>query len=137
MLPVPRNKPRKKRTFPYFIEVLMVVQPASRRILTLIFALLILLLSPPGGALAAEAGNPLSPADTSSPRATLKGVVETLNEGHEQLTGIVKSYFSSSRLYLSAAERTEVDRVLEKVELARRTLNLSELPAALSGSMST
>jgi len=114
----------------------MAVQPASRCIPTLILALLILLLLPPGGALAAKAGNPLSPADTSSPRATLKGLVETLNEGHEQLTGIVKSYFSSSRLYLSAAERTDVDRVLEKVELARRTLNLSELPAALSESLS-
>ena len=115
----------------------MVVQPQSRPVLILTIALLILLLSPPGGALAAEAGNPLSPADTSSPRATLKGVIDTLNEGHEQLAGIIKSYFSSSRLYLSATERTEVDRVLEKVELARRTLNLSELPAALSGSLST
>jgi MscS family membrane protein len=115
----------------------MAVQPESRRPLALILALLILLLSPPGGALAAEASNPLSPADTSSPRATLKGLVETLNEGHEQLTGIVTSYFSSSRLYLSATERAEVDRVLAKVELARRTLDLSELPAALSGSLST
>jgi MscS family membrane protein len=115
----------------------MVVQLKFRRILTLIPAILILSLWHHGGVLAADAGNPLTPADTSSPRATLSGFVETLNQGHAQVTEIVTSYFSSSRLYLSATERTEVDRVLEKIELARRTLNLSELPAALSGSLST
>ena len=115
----------------------MVAQLKSRRILTLIPAILILLLWHHSGVLAADAGNPLSPADTSSPRETLRGFVETLNQGHAQVTEIVTSYFSSSRLYLSATERTEVDRVLEKIELARRTLNLSELPAALSESLST
>lgn len=115
----------------------MVAQLKSRRILTLIPAILILLLWHHSGVLAADAGNPLSPADTSSPRETLRGFVETLNQGHAQVTEIVTSYFSSSRLYLSATERTEVDRVLGKIELARRTLNLSELPAALSESLST
>ncbi|MDH3986159.1 MAG: mechanosensitive ion channel family protein [Gammaproteobacteria bacterium] len=89
------------------------------------------------GVLAADAGNPLSTADTSSPRETLRGFVETLNQGHAQVREIITSYLGSSRLYLSAAERTEVDHVLERIELARRTLNLSELPAALSGSLST
>ena len=40
----------------------MVVQLELRRILTLIFVLLILLLSHPGGALATDTGNPLTPA---------------------------------------------------------------------------
>jgi MscS family membrane protein len=115
----------------------MVVQLKPRRILNLISAFLILLLWQQGGVLAAEAGNPLTPADTSSPRATLMGFVEVLNRGHAQVTEIVTSYFSSSRLYLSATERTDVDRVIGKIELARRTLNLSELPAALSESLST
>ena len=87
--------------------------------------------------LAAGADNPLSTADTSSPRETLRGFVETLNQGHAQVKEIIKSYLGSSRLYLSAGERTEVDHVHERIELARRTLNLSELPAALSGSLST
>ena len=87
--------------------------------------------------LAADADNPLSTADTSSPRETLRGFVETLNQGHAQVKEIIKSYLGSSRLYLSAGERTEVDHVHERIELARRTLNLSELPAALSGSLST
>jgi MscS family membrane protein len=112
------------------------MQLELRRIKTLILASLILLLSHPGGALGAAVRNPLTPADTSSPRATISGFVETLNQGHAQLTEIVKSYLSSSRLYLSVTEREEVDRLMERLELARRTLNLDELPAALAESVS-
>ena len=83
--------------------------------MSLILASLILLLSHFGDTLAADADNPLAPADTSSPRATLTGFVETLNQGHAQLKEILKSYLSSSRLYLSAAERVEVDRLLEQL----------------------
>ena len=115
----------------------MAVQLKSRRILTLIHVILVLSLWHPGGVLAADADNPLSTADTSSPRETLRGFVETLNQGHAQVKEIITSYLGSSRLYLSAGERTEVDHVLERIELARRTLNLSELPAALSESLST
>ena len=115
----------------------MSVQPAPRRILTLALTIFVLLLAHPTGASGANADNPLAPADTSSPRATLSGFIETLNQGHAQLSKIVSSYINSPRLYLSARERAEVDRVLEKVELARRTLDLSELPAALAESLST
>jgi MscS family membrane protein len=115
----------------------MAVQLKPRRILTLIYAVLALSLWHPGGVLAADADNPLSTADTSSPRATFSGFIETLNQGHAQVAEIITSYLGSSRLYLSDAEREEVDRVHEKIELARRTLDLSELPAALSGSLST
>jgi MscS family membrane protein len=115
----------------------MAVQLKPRRILSFIHLILMLSLWHHGGVLAADTGNPLSTADTSSPRETLRGFVETLNQGHAQVTEIITSYLGSSRLYLSAGERTEVDHVLERIELARRTLNLSELPAALSGSLST
>ena len=115
----------------------MAVQLKTRRIAGFIHVILMLSLWHQAGVLAADAGNPLSTADTSSPRETLRGFVETLNQGHAQVREIITSYLGSSRLYLSAAERTEVDHVLERIELARRTLNLSELPAALSGSLST
>ena len=115
----------------------MAVQLKTRRIPGFIHVILMLSLWHQAGVLAADAGNPLSTADTSSPRETLRGFVETLNQGHAQVREIITSYLGSSRLYLSAAERTEVDHVLERIELARRTLNLSELPAALSGSLST
>jgi len=114
----------------------MVMQPELRRILPLIFASLILLLSQFGDTLAADTGTPLTPADTSSPRATFKDFIETTNQGHALLVEIVRSYLGSSRLYLSAEERMEVDRILVKLEIAKRTLNLSELPAALAQSLS-
>ena len=114
----------------------MLVQLKSHRILIPILASLVLLFSSIGVTRAADTDNPLTPADTSSPRATLKGFVETMNRGHALLMEIVKSYLGSSRLYLSAGEREEVDRILEKLDIARRTLNLSELPAALAESLS-
>ena len=114
----------------------MLVQPKSQRILTLFLASLILLLSHSGNSLAADTDNPLAPADTSSPRATLRDFLETMDRGHALLMEIVKSYLGSSRLYLSAEERVEVDRILVKLEIARRALNLSELPAALAESLS-
>jgi MscS family membrane protein len=108
----------------------MEVQFESRRILFGVF--LVLLLSHLGDALAADAKNPLTPADTSSPRSTLNGFIATLNQANVRLGEIVKSYRGSSRLYFSDAERVEVERVRDQVELARRTLNLSELPVALT-----
>jgi MscS family membrane protein len=114
----------------------MLVQPKSQRILTLLLASLILLSSHISNAIAVEADNPLAPADTSSPRATLRDFVETMNRGHALLMEIVKSYLGSSRLYLSDQERIEVDRIHNKLAIARRALNLSELPAALAESLS-
>jgi len=115
----------------------MALQLKKRRILTLIHAILVLSLWHPGGVLAADADHPLSTADTSSPRATFSGFIESLNQGHAQVAEIITSYLGSSRLYLSDAEREEVDRVHEKIELARRTLDLSAVPAALAESIST
>jgi MscS family membrane protein len=108
----------------------MKMQIESRQILAI--AIFILLLSHLGGVLAADASNPLTPADTSSPRSTLSGFIATLNQGNARLGEIVKSYRSSTRLYFSDAERVEVERVRDQVELARRTLNPSELPVALT-----
>ena len=88
----------------------MLVQLKSHRILIPILASLVLLFSSIGVTRAADTDNPLTPADTSSPRATLKGFVETMNRGHALLMEIVKSYLGSSRLYLSAAEREEDDQ---------------------------
>jgi hypothetical protein len=88
----------------------------SRRILPI--TILILHLSHMGAALAADADNPLTPADTSSPRSTLSGFIATLNQANARLGEIVKSYRSSSRLYFSDAEDVEVERVNDQVELA-------------------
>ena len=111
-------------------------QPQLQRRLVSILASLVLLLSCAGVTRAADADNPLAPADTSSPRATLGDFLGTMNRGHALLMEIVKSYMGSSRLYLSAEERMEVDRIHGKLDIARRTLDLSELPAALAGTLS-
>ena len=111
-------------------------QPQLQRRLVSILASLVLLLSCAGMTHAADTDNPLAPADTSSPRATLGDFLGTMNRGHALLMEIVKSYMGSSRLYLSAEERMEVDRIHGKLEVAKRTLNLSELPAALAKTLS-
>jgi MscS family membrane protein len=112
------------------------ITPARRHILVLFSLVLATLLPGQGSALADEAFNPLRPADTGSPRETLRGFLQTLNDTHASLLQIVESYFSSSRLYLTDEESAAVDRALEQVDLAKRTLDLSELPAALAENIS-
>lgn len=108
----------------------MKMQRVLRRVLSV--TIFTLLFSHLGGALATDTHNPLEPADTSSPRATFIGFIATLNQANARLAEVVKSYRKSSRLYFSDAERAEIERVRDQVDLARRTLNLSELPVALT-----
>src|SRR5271170_3762887 len=49
--------------------------------------------------------NPLKPIDASSPRATLQGFVEILDETYRGFADLLKSYAASDRLYLSPEER--------------------------------
>ena len=76
--------------------------------------------------------NPLAPADTSSPRSTLFSFIDIVNSSHTQLQEVVDAYQRSSRLYFTTGEIEEIDRFYSKLELARRTLNFSELPTALA-----
>ncbi len=77
--------------------------------------------------------NPLQPADTGSPRNTLKGFITTLNETHARLMGVLKDYLAAPNLYTTDEQEVAVDYALNKAELAKRTLDLSEVPAALAG----
>jgi len=77
--------------------------------------------------------NPLQPADTSSPRNTLKGFITTLNETHARLMGVLKNYLAAPDLYTTDEQEAAVDYAQNKAELAKRTLDLSEVPAALAG----
>ena len=49
--------------------------------------------------------NPLKPIDASSPRATLQGFVEIIDELYLHMADLLKSYAASDRLYLSPEER--------------------------------
>lgn len=83
-------------------------------------------------ACSASAGetHPLQPIDTSSPRATLQGFLESANEGYAASTELRTSYLSSSRLYFLPEEIAALQYTLSRVESAERAFDLSELPSA-------
>ncbi len=87
---------------------------------------------PWGQLLANTLESPLAPADTSSPRATFFSFIDIVNSSHDQLREVVDAYVSSSRLYFTSGQIEEIDRVYGKIELARRTLDFSEVPTALA-----
>jgi MscS family membrane protein len=86
------------------VSVKMMMKPAVHFANCLAAAILILLFGFSNVAKTADV-NPLRPADTSSPRATLQGFVKTIDEIYLQITDVLKSYTASTRLYLSPEER--------------------------------
>ena len=74
--------------------------------------------------------NPLRPIDTSSPRATLQGFVETMNEAYETGYGRVRTYLDSGDLFLSREDVGAFRRALSLLNAAQRTIDLSALPEA-------
>ena len=83
-----------------------------------------------GSPAGAGEANPLKPIDTSSPRTTLQGFLEFMNEGYATGYGRMQSYLASSKLYLSPEDVAAVQSTLHYLESAQRTLDLSELPPA-------
>jgi MscS family membrane protein len=114
----------------------MSIYSEPKRNLFLIIVMLASLLSGSGIALADASANPLQPADTSSPRATLQGFIETLDDLNAQIIAIIKSYLASPRLYVSEQEAEEIERVNRQLEIVVRTLDLSETPSALVDQLS-
>lgn len=74
--------------------------------------------------------NPLKPIDTSSPRATLQGFLEFMNEGYRTGYGAIQSYLASSKLYPSPEDLALMYGTRRRLESAERTLDLSGLPPA-------
>ncbi|MDD5322689.1 MAG: hypothetical protein PHD43_19170 [Methylococcales bacterium] len=79
-------------------------------------------------AMPARAGeaNPLKPIDTSSPRATLQGFIEFMNEGYGTGIGVLESYLASSKLYLSSEELAIIKGSMRFRESAQRALDLDD-----------
>ena len=48
--------------------------------------------------------HPLRPTDTSSPRATLQGFVETTDDIYRRFAAVLEDYSNSDRLFLSRDE---------------------------------
>ena len=93
----------------------------------LMLAWMLQLLSLPAGA---KEKNPLEPIDTSSPRTTLQGFLDFMNEGAETGYGLLQTYLASSKLYLSREDMAALRGSLRYLEAAERTLDLSALPPA-------
>ena len=87
-------------------------------------------LSLAGPVSASVAKNPLQPIDTSSPRATLQGFLETTNQSYAERSALFESYIRSGRLYFSPEEKATLHDFMALLETAERTLDLSELPPA-------
>ncbi len=75
--------------------------------------------------------NPLRPADTSSPRATIQSFIENVDEGYLRTTELFKSYAASERLYPNTTERRMQAENLQNMLKAVQCLDLSDIPPAL------
>jgi MscS family membrane protein len=78
----------------------------------------------------------LRPADTSSPRTTLEGFIETTDHLYRQLTDVLTDYASSGRLYLSPEQRRTQAGVFKDAPMAIRFLDLSDIPPVLRDTVS-
>lgn len=76
---------------------------------------------------------PLAPLDTSSPRATLLGFIETVDDVYAGMRGVLTEYAESDRVYLSAPLRQQQIDVLRRAPKAMRALDLSGISPVLMG----
>jgi len=76
--------------------------------------------------------SPLQPPDTSSPRATLRSLLDNVQEAYEVLMPVYASYRADPSLLPPESARDAEARAAEALERAVRTLNLSEVSRALT-----
>jgi MscS family membrane protein len=72
--------------------------------------------------------NPISPPDTTSPRATLESFAFIMNEVNTLWLSVRKSYDDSNRLLLTTTEKEQLVMVKALLEKAAQTFDLSEIP---------
>jgi MscS family membrane protein len=75
--------------------------------------------------------NPLRPVDESSPRATLQGFIETIDEAYVGMANLLKSYAASNRLYLGAEERKRQFEILSNGTKAIQFIDTSRISPVL------
>jgi MscS family membrane protein len=111
--------------------VTMRAKTAGRRANYLGVAALIHLLF--GGAYAAQAteANPLRSADTSNPRATIQGFVETADDIYLRMREVLEEYAKSDRLYLNQSERQRQAEILRSAPKVIRFLDISGISPVL------
>ncbi|TPW30780.1 mechanosensitive ion channel family protein [Martelella alba] len=74
-------------------------------------------------------GNPISPPDTSSPRATLESFLLIMHEANSEWIAVRNHFFDSKEFFLSGAERSKLTQVRALLDKASETLDLSQIPA--------
>lgn len=79
---------------------------------------------------AADPG-PLSPLDTSSPRATLEGFIVTVDDIYAGMTAILEEYAKSDRLYLPTELRQRQIALVRRAPRAIRALDTSGVSPVL------
>ncbi len=101
------------------------------RILPSALAVLVgILLCCTGFALAAATG-PLNPLDTSSPRATLQGFIESVDGIYAGMTDLFEEYAKSDRLYPTPQERQRQIELLRRAPKAIRAMDISDISPVL------
>ncbi|HWB50972.1 MAG TPA: mechanosensitive ion channel family protein [Stellaceae bacterium] len=107
------------------------ISPAARAAALLLLGLALLLVPLGRGRADSGAPDPLRPPDTSSPRATLEGFMQTMNGIELGMTEVLKSYAGSDRLYLSREERQTQRGLLERGRKVLRYLDVSTISPVL------
>ncbi len=105
--------------------------PVARLMKCLAFAVLIVLLSGFSYPASSADPSPLSPLDTSSPRATLQGFIEVVDHIYAGMTDQLEEYAKSDRLYLTSGERRKQIRILQSAPKAIRALDTSGISPVL------
>lgn len=75
--------------------------------------------------------NPLKPIDTSSPRSTLFGFVDAMNQARSINFNTIFEYLNSGDLFPKPNVLSVHTSFISNIEAAERTLDLSELPPAM------
>lgn len=105
--------------------------PRGARILTAAFVIALAVLAALSGAARADDANPLRPVDTSSPRATLRGFLETMNGIETGMAGVINDYAAAGRLYLGGELRKRQIAILLRGRDVVRYLDLSQVSPVL------
>ena len=114
----------------------MLGNPVVRRANFLGLAVLVgILFGFPYAAKAADP-SPLNPLDTSSPRGTLQGFIETVDDIYSGMTGVLEEYANSDQLYLTAGLRKKRMATLRRASKAVRALDTSGISPVLMDTIS-
>jgi MscS family membrane protein len=107
--------------------------PKSRldRILIIVWGLWLTLVPLSGSLAQATVLHPLEPPDTSSPRATLRSFIDSMQEASEAFNSLMAIYRGQPGLYFSPAAREQHAHLSSLMVRARRSLNLSEMAPAV------